>query len=409
MADSRKQAQRCIPVGAANTATIVMSSATLPYVTRDVATEPPTTIVIVPCGGQPPELSNKDEAVFAVTEDCVEPTKGWLNREGKPLLTVCFMHSFGKCVGRTNNNPATCFQIHIKSNVLNALRKHYTNPTRRFFTRTVKALLSPELRQLLCMRAHKELKVQYLEYRVSDVFPSTGLLQYEATYRRWLFSDDTNVDHAGTITVLQCLSFAMAGSCSCSTDCPYIHADLKKAQVRDPMLARALRDVSDITHSPSSVPLHVPRTLPISSVQSGSSTEKTYSTIQEGLCTHANSVTMDNIQSFAKMPIFTIVQADGEAGGRLVPLHLQQAEAPDTQATNGHAKGPQLSNRISFYTPEGTAPEPSTVEKASKDPKNEKGSSDDKSGNGGSGWVSSSNEGVSSSNNHTGSSGSGSD
>lgn len=389
-----------------------MSAATLPYITRDVATEPPTTIVIVPCGSQPPELSNKDEAVFAVTEDCVEPTKGWLNREGKPLLTVCFMHSFGKCVGRTNSNPATCFQIHIKANVLNALRKHYTNPTRRFFTRTVKALLSPELRQLLCMRAHKELKVQYLEYRVSDVFPSTGLLQYEAAYRRWLFSDDTNVDHAGTITVLQCLSFAMTGSCSCSTDCPYIHADLKKAQVRDPMLARALRDVSDITQSPPSAALRVPRPLPMSSAQSASSTEATYSTIQDGLCPPANSISLDHIQSFAKVPIFTIVQADGETGGRLVPLHLQQPpqlSEKDSRTSNGYAKVQPPSNRISFYTPEEATPELSAAEGGLKENKSEKISSGSKNGSGGSGWVSSSNEGVSSSNNHTGSSGSGSD
>jgi hypothetical protein len=385
-----------------------MSSAPLPYITRDVATEPPTTIVIVPCGSQPPEVSNKDEAVFAVTEDCVEPTKGWLNREGKPLLTVCFMHSFGKCVGRTNSNPATCFQIHIKANVLNALRKHYTNPTRRFFTRTVKALLSPELRQLLCMRAHKELKVQYLEYRVSDVFPSTGLLQYEAAYRRWLFSDDTNADHAGTITVLQCLSFAMTGSCSCSTDCPYIHADLKKAQVRDPILARALRDVSDITQFPPPVPQCLPRPLPMSSGQSATSSENTYSTIQDGLCPPANSIAMDNIQSFAKVPIFAIVQADGEAGGRLVPLHLIPSDS-DTRASNGYAKGSQPLNRVPHFTPEETTPEPSSVEGKAKESKVEKVSSEAKSVRAGSGWVSSSNEGVSSSNNQTGSSGSGSD
>ncbi|KPA84479.1 hypothetical protein ABB37_01034 [Leptomonas pyrrhocoris] len=296
-----------------------MSFSSVPYITRDVATEPPTTIVIVPCGSQPPEMPNKNEAVFAVTEDCVEPTKGWLNREGKPLLTVCFMHSFSKCVGRANSNPATCFQIHIKANVLNALRKHYTNPTRRFFTRTVKALLCPELRQLLCMRVHKELKVQYLEYRVSDVLPSTGLLQYEAAYRRWLFCDDTNIDHASTATVLQCPSFAMTGSCNCSTDCPYVHADMRKAQVRDPVLARALRDVSDLTQSPSSVPLCVLRSLPMSSAQSASSTENT---IQDGVGPLPHSAVRDQIQSFAKVPIFTVIQADGEAGGRLVPLHV---------------------------------------------------------------------------------------
>ncbi|KAK7199606.1 hypothetical protein NESM_000005700 [Novymonas esmeraldas] len=381
-----------------------MSSSMLPYITRDVATEPPTTIVIVPCGGQPPELSNKDEAVFAVTEDCVEPTKGWINREGKPLLTVCFMHSFGKCVGRTNSNPATCFQIHIKANVLNALRKHYTNPTRRFFTRTVKALLSPELRQLLCMRAHKELKVQYLEYRVSDVFPSTGLLQYEAAYRRWLFSDDTNADHAGTITVLQCLHFSMTGSCTCGTDCPYIHADLKKAQVRDPMLARALRDVSDVTQGLPAVSLRVPKSLQPGQPQSFSPADGAYAALTDGTYPQ-NGMPSDPARNFTKVPVFTLVRGEGEAGGRLVPLQMHQHESGAAPA-GGHPNGPHQTHRVSFFTPEEPVAEMPSTKAVSSSIKNEKVSSDGKSGGG---WVSSSNEGVSSSNNHTGSSGSGSD
>lgn len=225
-------------------------SALLPYGTRDVATEPPTKIYIIPCGGDPPEVVDTEETVFAVTEECIEPTKGWLNRKGKPLLTVCFMHSFGKCVGRRNSDPSTCFQIHIKAGVLNALRRHYTNPTRRFFTRTVKALITPELRQQLCVRASKELKLQYLEYRACDVQPSTGLLQYEATYRRWLFSNDANTEFAATMEVLQCPSYSMTGTCPSGNDCPFIHADLKKAQVRDPALARSLRDQSEAMRPP---------------------------------------------------------------------------------------------------------------------------------------------------------------
>lgn len=375
-----------------------MTSAALPYITRDVATEPPTTIVIVPCGGQPPELSNKDEAVFAVTEDCVEPTKGWINREGKPLLTVCFMHSFGKCVGRTNSNSSTCFQIHIKANVLNALRKHYTNPTRRFFTRTVKAFLSPELRQLLCMRAHKELKVQYLEYRVSDVFPSTGLLQYEAAYRRWLFSDDTNADHAGTITVLQCLHFSMTGSCNCSTDCPYIHADLKKAQVRDPMLARALRDVSDVTQGLPGVSIRVPASMPPAHPQTFSIVDGAYASIADGAYPQSG-MPSDPIRNFTKVPVFTLVRGDGENGGRLVPMQMHQHDSTSSP-NSGSVNGAQQLNSVSFYTPDEPVSEMAASTKASPSGKAEKISSDGKSG---SGWVSSSNEGVSSSNNHTGS------
>lgn len=217
----------------------------LPYVSRDVATEPPTTVVIVSSTGQPPELINNDEAVFAITEDCVEPTQGWQNREGKPLLTICFMHSFGKCAGRTNSDPRTCFQIHVKPHVLNALRRHYTNPTRRYFTRTIKAQLNPELRYQLSVKAHKELKVQYLEYRVQDTYPSAGLQQYEAAYRTWLFSDDQKTESGANITVMQCTLFASTGACPSNTDCPFIHAHPRNAQVRDPILSRALQDLCD--------------------------------------------------------------------------------------------------------------------------------------------------------------------
>ncbi|KPI89631.1 hypothetical protein ABL78_1296 [Leptomonas seymouri] len=375
-----------------------MPCASLPYITCDVVTEPPTTIVIVPCGGQPPELPNEDETLFAVTEDCVEPTKGWLNREGKPLLTVCFMHSFNKCLGRTKSNPATCFQIHIKASVLNALRKHYTKPTRRFFARTLKALLSPDLRQLLCARANKEIKVQYLEYRVGDVFPSTGLLQYEAAYRRWLFSDDTNVDHASTITVIQCLNFAMTGSCSCRTECPNIHADLKKAQVRDPLLARALRDVSDITQSPPPVPLCVPRSLPISGAQSASSMENMHGPIQDGPCPSSNSVAVDPTPNRARVSFFTVAQADGEPDGCLVPLHFQLLQS-DTRPGSGYVNAPHPSNRDSFFSPEEATVDLPAVEVISNDTKNGRALFD---GKGGDDWVSSSNEGISSSNYHPG-------
>ncbi|TPP43523.1 hypothetical protein CGC21_19610 [Leishmania donovani] len=370
-----------------------MESSALPYITRDVATEPPTTIVIVSCGGQPPDLSSKDETMFAVTEDCVEPTKGWINREGKPLLTVCFMHSFGKCVGRTSSNPATCFQIHIKANVLNALRKHYTNPTRRFFTRTVKAMLSPELRRLLCMRAHKEFKVQYLEYRVSDVFPSTGLLQYEAAYRRWLFSDDTNAEHAGTITVLQCLHFSMTGSCDSSTDCPYIHADLKKAQARDPMLARALRDVSDVTQGLPTVPIRVPELLPAGHPPTICPADATYATLTDG-ANLQSGMQSDPARDFTKVPDFTVTRGEGESGGRRVPLQMHQRESSSSSA-GGHANSTHPLSHVSFLNQD----EPASEMAAAK--------THPTSGKSGSGWVNSSDEGFGNSNNHTGSCGSG--
>ncbi|KAG5470397.1 hypothetical protein LSCM1_01641 [Leishmania martiniquensis] len=354
-----------------------MASSTLPYVTRDVATEPPTTIVIVPCGGQPPELSSKDEAVFAVTEDCVEPTKGWINREGKPLLTVCFMHSFGKCVGRTNSNPATCFQIHIKANVLHALRKHYTNPIRRFFTRTVKALLSPELRQLLCIRAHKEFKVQYLEYRVSDVFPSAGLLQYEAAYRRWLFADDTSPEHAGTITVLQCLQFSMTGSCNCGTDCSYIHADLKKAQARDPMLACALRDISDVTRGLPTVPMCVPEPLQPSHPQSFSLVDGVYPALADGAHPQ-NGTPADPPPNTTKAPFLTVVRGEVNSGGRIMVPPMWE-HGSSTRQVRGHVDSALQLDRMSFFAEDGPTSEITSNKTGPAGGKNEKASSHGKS------------------------------
>ncbi|CBZ29387.1 hypothetical protein, unknown function [Leishmania mexicana MHOM/GT/2001/U1103] len=342
--------------------------------------------------------------MFAVTEDCVEPTKGWISREGKPLLTVCFMHSFGKCVGRTSSNPATCFQIHIKANVLNALRKHYTHPTRRFFTRTVKAMLSPELRRLLCMRAHKEFKVQYLEYRVSDVFPSAGLLQYEAAYRRWLFSDDTSAEHASTITVLQCLHFSMTGSCDSSTDCPYVHADLRKAQARDPMLARALRDVSDVTQGLPTVSIRVPELLPPGHPPTICPVDVTYAPLAEGVNLQSG-MPSGPAREFTKAPAFTLVRGEGESGGRRLPLQMHQRESSSSSA-GGHANSTYQLNHVSFLSQDGPASEMTAAKTQPTSSINEKTSFDSKSD---SGWLNSSNERVCSSNNHTGSCGSGAD
>lgn len=213
----------------------------LPYISRDVATEPPTTLIIIPIGTRPPIMEQNNETVFAVTEDCVEPTDGWVNREGKPSLTVCFMHSFGKCTGRSDFNPKTCFQIHLNSAVLNSLRRHYSNPTRKFFSRTVKATIGSELRQQLSTVAKKTLKVQYLEYRVQDVYNTFGFTRYEASYRQWLFGDGHQKDAFPAVSAAQCSLFAESGCCPKGKSCPYIHASPHKALVRDQVLNHALR------------------------------------------------------------------------------------------------------------------------------------------------------------------------
>lgn len=214
----------------------------LPYMSLDVATEPSTPVFIIPVNGEPPAINIGKETVFAITEDCVEPTDGWIHREGKPLLTVCFMHSFGKCTGRKNYNPRTCSQIHLNPIVLNSLRKQYSNPTRKFFTRTVRARIGPELRQQLSSLARKTLKVQYLEYRVQDVQTTLGFLRYEAAFKEWLFSDScSKKDAPHTLGTEQCSLFAQTQSCPSGKNCPFIHASPHKATVRDRVLAKVLR------------------------------------------------------------------------------------------------------------------------------------------------------------------------
>ncbi|EPY31063.1 hypothetical protein STCU_03641 [Strigomonas culicis] len=379
----------------------------LPYISRDVATEPPTTIVVISSHLPPPDLSNYTDTVFAISEECIEPTEGWLNREGKPSLTICFMHSFGKCAGRMNSDPSTCFQIHVKPNILNSLRRRYTNPTRQYFTRTVKTQLSVDLRQQLSQKAGKEVKVQYLEYRFQDVFPSTGLIQYEAAYRRWLFGDEVeNVETTTTggfsvaenntflsppsgtspppkrhvcplnVSVVQCTAFAANGMCSMGVKCPFIHANLRNAQVRDPALARALRDFSAVsTLGPAGAGMN--------SCQDGTSRSVPYPI--------KNTPEFD----FGTIPVFTLVQTEVPNAQRLAPLQLDGNNVLTVQCNSRPPAGEEA------LTPATNTPAPRKND-SGKDKGNGKGNEN--------GWISGdSNGGISSVNAKSGSSGSGSD
>lgn len=289
----------------------------LPYISRDVATEPPTTVMIIPIGSRPPAIEASKEIVFAITEDCVEPTDGWVNREGKPLLTVCFMHSFGKCTGRSDFNPKTCFQIHLNSVVLNSLRRHYSNPTRKFFSRTVKATIGPELRQQLSAVARKALKVQYLEYRVQDVYNTLGFMRYEAAYRQWLFGDSAQQKDAfPAVSSEQCSLFAEAGSCPSGRHCPFIHASPHNALVRDQVLSQALRRFCAPVGSGS---------------DSGSGSEGNKKEERETRLEVDWSQCPRPHVKIAPIPVYTVEQKEGSVTARLIPYSWhKKTELPTT-------------------------------------------------------------------------------
>lgn len=295
----------------------------LPYFSRDVATDPPTPLVIIEKGSQPPPMDTSNETIFAITEDCVEPTEGWINREGKPLLTVCFMHSFGKCTGRTDMNPRTCYQIHLNQAVLNSLRKHYSNPTRRFFSRTVKATLGTELRSQLSAIFKKKLKVVYLEYRVHDVYNTLGFSRYEAAYRQWLFSDiPPQKDGFPGVSSEQCTIFAQTFSCPNGKQCPFIHASPHHALVRDPVLSQALKKLctsrntgtssvtSDTISSLSDIPVSIACS-ELSCLIPQSANKGLGSAPGEG-----------TVKKFP-IPVYLVEKTDGCVTARLVPLTWQ--------------------------------------------------------------------------------------
>lgn len=217
----------------------------LPYACKDVASDPPTTVIIV--GPTKMLQCNTGDTVFAIGEENVEPTQGWLHRDGKPHMTICFMHSFGKCSGRNGTDPSTCFQVHVKVDVLAALRSQYVHQPLPLFTRIVHAQLTDNLRSIISISTKKEFKMQYLDYKVHDVAVTSGFHRYEAAYRRWLFSTDNNREGIMTDNkVFQCDDFALSGVCPNGNECTGIHALLSTAQVRDHAVAKTL---TKLTHS----------------------------------------------------------------------------------------------------------------------------------------------------------------
>lgn len=301
---------------------------------RDVATEPSTTVFIIPIKAKPPVMSPGSETVFAITEDCVEPTDGWVNREGKPLLTLCFMHSFGKCTGRKDSNPRTCSQIHLNPVVLNSLRRQYSNPTRKFFCRTVKATISQELRQHISFATRKPLKVQYLEYRVQDVHITLGFLRYEAAYREWLFSDrPPKKDASQTLCAELCSLFAQTNACPNENKCPFIHAVFKKALVRDRVLGQTLHKIFAPSESGSDISSAETRTSEYSDSKPQELTPEqlglvfVFSQEEKKIMNFEWSKFSHPPHAVLPVPVYTVEQNDLSVTARLIPYTLDQASA----------------------------------------------------------------------------------
>lgn len=240
-----------------------MASANLGrYCTRDVISDPPTSVMIV---HDIPAANGVASDVYFVAEADVEITEGWNTRLGKSQLSICFMHSFGKCSGRCNSDPSTCHQIHIRRDALDAVRSTYRNRTRTLFSRTIKAHLGEELRLALSRVARKDLTLKYLEYRAQDVEETAGLKTYEAAYRSWLLSPAGAPDTFHDTAVFQCPSFATTGRCDTGVECQGIHGDVRNAQVRDHVVANALRQLAILVPGAANAaptpkhPAHAPR------------------------------------------------------------------------------------------------------------------------------------------------------
>ncbi|CAD2216455.1 hypothetical protein ADEAN_000391700 [Angomonas deanei] len=211
----------------------------LPFMCKDVVSDPPTVLLIV----NPNDDSVRPSNCFTVNIENVEPTKGWLERLGKPSINVCFMHSFGKCHGSADRDPSTCHHVHIKRDVLDELRKCYTNPPRRHFCKTVHAQLSSNVKDIISSCRGKEVKMWYLSYKISDVVPTSGLLQCEAAYRLWLF--DTTQDRKNEdVKVFLCDNYALFGSCPNGEECLGIHAPFNKAKIIESSIADVLRKLT---------------------------------------------------------------------------------------------------------------------------------------------------------------------
>lgn len=215
----------------------------LPYICKDIVCDPPVYIVIVD------EEHDKEPALTSqhvkLNARYVEDTEGWRNRAKKPSVNICFMHSFGKCAGPTGEGISMCHQVHIQRDVLNELRRHYTNPQRPFFCKTINASLGARLRDMISAFRQKKVNIWFLTYKTGDVVPTSGLYRFEANYRRWLFDETSDKTQLTTNTAYaQCENYALFGWCPNGENCLGIHAPLNKAVLKEASIIDALQKVT---------------------------------------------------------------------------------------------------------------------------------------------------------------------
>lgn len=219
------------------------------YLTRDLSTDPPTPLAIVRNELEAHERTMDGFTVFCVAECHVEPTIGWAQRAGKPQLSVCFSHSYGKCAGRSGSDPATCHQLHIQRDALAAMRSKFLLPRRQQLCRTVKVNVSEDVKRAVSeyLPAGKALQMHYLEFPTTEVLPSAGLDAYDEQYRAWLHRELAPQEKIEPFTckaIHLCTSFCILRNCPMKELCTMIHVPLRAAQTRDPLVAEILRKMS---------------------------------------------------------------------------------------------------------------------------------------------------------------------
>lgn len=226
------------------------------YLTRDVLTCPPTIVKIILFSAVtvPHPYRVEETGEYIISLDDVEPTAGWMGDRCRSSPDICFMHSFGKCFGKTKKKDAsTCHQIHIKRDVLDAIRSTYTFNQRTYFCRTMKANINENVSQKLWNLVGKKLSLQYLEFKTEDIDVTAGSTAYEVDYRKWLLSSGTlfnskngqsiHPDNYFSGTNL-CPEYAVLGRCLKGASCQNIHGLLVNSLSKHRYVKIALREIS---------------------------------------------------------------------------------------------------------------------------------------------------------------------
>lgn len=233
------------------------------YITRDVLTCPPTIVKIIL--SSPIAVNHQyrveETGEYIVSLKDLEPTAGWVEDRCKSPLDICFMHSFGKCFGKTKEkDSSTCHQIHIKREVLDAMRRTYTFNQRRYFCRTMKANIDENVSQKLWNLVHKRLSLQYLEFKTEDIDVTAGSTTYEVEYRKWLLLSNSHSTLKGDqnsqcenyySTTNLCPEYAVLGRCSKGASCLNIHGLLVNSLSKHRYVKIALREIQKVDESPN--------------------------------------------------------------------------------------------------------------------------------------------------------------